>query len=124
MANSPLKVKSSISFFSNQSKVESAVQRATEKALEICGGKAETYAKLICPVRTGNLKNSITHEQSTQEVNTELIGSDVEYAPYVELGHMTSSGSFVSPKPYLKPAVENHKKEYQKIWENELKNIK
>ena len=43
------------------------------------------------------------------------IGTNVEYAPYVELGALGRD-----PKPYLKPAVENHIGEYQKIIEGEL----
>ena len=62
---------------------------------------------------TGRLRNSITHQQ--YDKNTELIGTNVEYAPYVELGHHTSSGKFVAPKPYLRPAAENHGEEYQKV---------
>ena len=53
------------------------------RALEIIGGKAESYAKGLVPVDTGRLRNSITH---TTEGATEVIGSNVSYAPFVELG--------------------------------------
>ena len=45
------------------------------------------------------------------------IGTNVEYAPYQELGtiHMAA-------QPFLKPAVADHANEYRKIFENELKN--
>ena len=45
------------------------------------------------------------------------IGTNVEYAPYQELGtiHMKA-------QPFLKPAVADHANEYRKIIENELKN--
>lgn len=55
------------------------VKAACGRALEICGGVAESYAKLRCPVDTGNLRNSITHQQKDE--TTEVIGSAVEYAP-------------------------------------------
>ena len=50
-------------------------------ALEACGLQAEGYAKLQCPVDTGNLRNSLTHTQEGDR--TEVIGTNVEYAPYV-----------------------------------------
>jgi len=45
-------------------------------------------ARTSCPVKTGHLQSSITHE-ITKATNTEVegrVGSNVEYAPYVELG--------------------------------------
>ena len=89
------------------------VALACRRALEICGGKAEGYAKMLCPVDTGNLRNSITHQQTDE--TTELIGTPVEYAPYVELGTYK-----MSARPYLVPAVENHVDEYRAIITNEL----
>lgn len=58
-----------------------AMREALTVALEMMGQKAEGYAKQICPVDTGNLRNSITHRQEGDD--TEVIGSAVEYAPYV-----------------------------------------
>ena len=56
--------------------VLSKTQEAIDRALEICGGKAESYAKELCPVDTGNLRNSITHQQYDDK--TEVIGTSVE----------------------------------------------
>lgn len=42
-------------------------------------------AKEICPVRTGKLQNSIEENTDKDEL-VATVGSDVEYAPYVELG--------------------------------------
>ena len=96
-----------------------------KRALEICGGTAERYAKELCPVDTGNLRNSITHQQISE--NTEAVGTNVKYAPYVELGHHQEVGryvpaikkklkkSFVAGKPFLRPAAENHSAEYIQI---------
>lgn len=66
-------------FTSNRAEVLAAVSSAKTRALEIMGGKAESYAKQLCPVDTGNLRNSITHQQMDE--NTEAIGTNVEYAP-------------------------------------------
>ena len=92
--------------------VKNAASENIERALEKIGLVAERYAKENCPVDTGRLRNSITHQVSGLEV---YIGTNVEYAPYVELGALGRD-----PKPYLKPAVENHIGEYQKIIEGEL----
>lgn len=116
----------------NTDKVGEELIEACRRALEICGGKAETYAKINCPVRTGNLRNSITHEVA-DDGKSVTIGSAVNYAMFVELGHIQEVGryvpaigrrlknEFVKPRPFLRPAVENHLTEYKSIIENELK---
>lgn len=60
------------------------------------------------------------------------IGSNVYYAPYVELGHHQTPGRFVpqigkrlkaswvQPKPFIKPAVMEHIEEYEQILKNTL----
>ena len=93
--------------------VLSAEQAAKDKALEIIGGKAESYAKKLCPVNTGRLRNSITHQQYDE--NTEAYGTNVEYAPFVELPHHSASGKLIPGKPFLRPAAENHTEEYKQI---------
>jgi len=100
----------------NTDKVGEELIEACRRALEICGGKGETYAKLKCPVRTGNLRNSITHEVANDGKSV-TIGSAVQYSAFVELGT-----SRMKPQPYLRPAIENHIDEYKSIIENELKN--
>ena len=110
----------SVKFIDNCPQCLSAEEKARAKALEIIGGKAESYAKKLCPVDTGRLRNSITHQRF--DAHTEVIGTNVEYAPYVELGHHTQSGSKVAARPYLRPAAENHTAEYRAILENEMKN--
>jgi hypothetical protein len=46
----------------NSDEVVKALKQAILVALETCGLQAENYAKKLCPVDTGNLRNSITHE--------------------------------------------------------------
>lgn len=60
-------------------------------------------------VRTGRLRNSITYGVDTNEPAV-YIGSNVEYAPYVELGT-----SKMRARPFLKPAVENYAEEYKDL---------
>ena len=105
----------SVTFISHVKEALAAEQAARDKALEIIGGKAESYAKKLCPVDTGNLRNSITHGQLNE--NTEIIGTNVEYAPYVELGTVR-----MAARPYLRPAAENHTPEYKAVVESCMKN--
>lgn len=124
----------SVIYNSNVQAAKDAVSAAMARALEICGGKAESYAKELCPVRTGNLRNSITHQQMDEK--TEIVGTNVKYAPFIELGHAQEPGryvpaigkrlkaSFVDPKPFLRPAAENHAAEYRQVIERELAKVK
>ncbi len=62
-----------------------ALESACQRALEKCGLVGEGYAKKLCPVDTGNLRNSITHTVSDGE-KAAYIGTNSEYATYVEMG--------------------------------------
>ncbi len=89
-------------------------------ALELLGLAGEDNAKLEITKlvydtpespnykRTGNLRNSLTHTDNGKD--TVYIGTNVEYAPYVEYGT-----SKMPPRPYLKSALENHFDEYEDI---------
>lgn len=84
-----------------------------EKALKSVALTAEKYAKQDCPVDTGRLRSSITHET---DKNTAYIGTNVEYAPYVEMGT-----SRMRAQPFLEPAMEQHLSEYKEMIETILK---
>jgi HK97 gp10 family phage protein len=127
----------SINFIDNSEEVLSALHEAAERALEKCGLTAEGYAKKATPVDTGNLRNSISHKV---QKDTMFVGTNVEYAPYVEFGtgkyylggrpdpwvykdekgnwHRTSG---IKAKPFIKPSVADHKQQYFDIIEQELK---
>lgn len=105
-----------VEFTDNSKLFINAKDAAVERALEAIGLQAEGYAKMICPVDTGRLRNSITHQKEEKE--TEVIGTNVEYAPYVELGTYRQRA-----QPYLKPAAENHVEEYIEIIKKSLKGI-
>lgn len=123
-----------------------AKDEAVRRAMIQIGMAAETYAKLLCPVGTpestgiegyigGTLRGSITYateEQhssgqapakgsdykmlATPEKERVYIGTNVEYAIYVEMGYLRKE-----PRPYLKPAISNNAAEYKSILERELK---
>ena len=98
----------------NMKELKEAKTEQIAAALEAIGAQVEAYAKLACPVDTGNLRNSITHEQDGDA--TEVIGSAVEYAAYVEMGTQKTKA-----QPYLEPAVTNHTQEYKRIAEEYLR---
>ena len=106
----------SVTIQDHSAEVSTEIKSALLRGLETCGLVAEGYAKKLAPVDTGNLRNSITHTVDEEEPAA-YIGTNVEYAPYQELGtiHMAAH-------PFLKPAVADHANEYRKIIENELKN--
>lgn len=120
----------------NSAEVRAALEQAKARALEIIGGKIESYAKGLVPVDTGALRNSLTH---AVDGDTVIAGSNLPYSAYVELG----TGKDYSPppewiennaprgagikggvkaRPYLRPAVENHIDEYKNVMETELRN--
>lgn len=135
----------------NTDEIIRAVDLAKQRALEIIGGKVERYAKALCPVDTGALRNSITHQVEDDEV---AVGSNMQYAPYIELGtgkHYTPPpgwmesnaprgsgrpepwvykgadgqfhrGYYIKARPYLRPAVENHISDFEEIITEEMKN--
>lgn len=142
----------SVQMEDNSEEVLRRLAEAMGRGLEKIGMKAETYAKNLCRVGTtesvgrwakdgayrgGTLKNSITHAVDGDVLN---IGSNVEYAPYVELGtgpHFKPppewedfdaprgkgvGRAYVKPRAFLRPAIESHADEYREIMENELKN--
>lgn len=93
----------------------------------ILGGKQiQATAKELCPVDTGQLRNSI---EVTEISNGVDIGTNVEYAPYVEYGTGERGDSSVahrqdwngmSPQPFLYPAFEANKENVKVIVENTL----
>lgn len=99
----------------NAQRIADAIDQALARALEEVGLVAEGYAKKACLVDTGRLRNSITHQVRPSEKSV-YIGTNVEYAPYVELGT-----SRMKPQPFLRPAAADHEGTYKKIFESELK---
>lgn len=126
----------------NSEAVLEALKAAALRALERCGLQAEGYAKDLTPVDTGNLRNGITHQVS-EDGREVYIGTNVEYAPYVELGtgvYAEGGGGRPTPwvyqdakgqwhwtrgnpaQPFLKPSVADHAQTYRNIIEDEMKN--
>ena len=99
----------------NTEEAAEGIRLAISRALEEIGLAAEGYAQALTPVDTGTLRNSITHYVDDDE-KAAYIGTNVEYAAYVELGTSRQKA-----QPYLVPAVDNNADVYRAILENELK---
>ena len=101
----------------NSQAVLDALTTNLVKGLQMCGLVGEAHAKALCPVDTGRLRNSISHAHDISKKEAQ-IGTNVEYAPYVELGTRKPKRE---PKYFLKHAAEDHTDEYKSILENALK---
>lgn len=132
---------SDIQINDHSQEVLNALDDAIKRGLIVIGMAAEGDAKKLCPTKSGLLKNSITHALSGDSFNHSYsskdgkktgsfneqvgdkdekavyIGTNVEYAAYVEMGT-----SRTDPQPFLKPAVTDNMDKYKKILEAEIKN--
>ena len=127
------------------SKLDDFADMDLTKPMEQACLLVENDAKRNCPVDTGQLRSSIRHE--IEGVNKEaivgVVGSNVEYAPYVEYGTgiyardnngrktpwaytdlktgktVWTHGSH--PHPYLEPALLANKDNIRKIFREAIK---
>lgn len=80
--------------------------------LEQVTGEVLVDAKALAPVDTGKLRDSLSSEV---EGMTGRVGTDLNYALYVEEGHRVAyrgadgethfTGDVVPPQPFLRPAL-------------------
>lgn len=96
----------------NSTLVGAELEAAVKKALMLCGETAKAYSKKLCPVDTGNLRNSIDYQVSE---STMQIGTNVEYAEYVECGTVKQDA-----QPYLQPALAQNADKYTSIIKSTL----
>jgi len=131
-----------VRIISNRDEVLRRTKDGIMAGLEAVGLEAEGDAKFLCAVETGLLKNSITHGTSGEPINHSYsddageqsgnistvigtaddkevyIGTNVEYAPYVEYGT-----SRMKAQPFLRRALEENKETYAKIIAKALKGV-
>ena len=105
----------SYTYKDNTDEVLSALEKAKKRGLEAIGLVAEGHAKKYeTAVDTGRLRNSISH---TTDDEAAYIGTNVEYAPYIELGARGKDGLH-----FLQKAASNHTDEYKRLMEDSMKN--
>lgn len=135
----------------NSEEVLAELKTAITRALVRMGIQAQSYATDLVPVGTpestgidwyigGLLRQSIQARVDAEGQNV-YIGTNIEYAPYVELGTgkyaeiggsppwvwVDQNGDFhytegVRARPFLRPAINDHKQTYRNIMLDELKN--
>ena len=71
----------SANFIDHSDEVKAAIHAALLQGLEKCGLVGESYAKKLCPVDTGNLRNSITHRVDENK-SAVCIGTNSKYGVY------------------------------------------
>ena len=132
-----------IVFRSKRKEYEKSFEKALQTGLAAVGAEAETNAKREeIQVDTGRLRNSITwatkerggqayqYKDNNEEEYTDVIGSgakegevwigtNVEYAPYIELGVRGKPGLY-----FLRKACQNYAERYKEILEGALKALK
>jgi HK97 gp10 family phage protein len=86
-------------------KIKDVMQKASLDAVKFASQLTVTEAHRLVPVDTGRLKNSITDAVFVDRENNPIgmIGTNVEYAPYVEFGTRR-----MRAQPYLYPAVNKY----------------
>ena len=84
--------------------LDTALAKPQTKAMTAVCIAAQTIASVNCPVKTGRLRASIDYvvvtEGEGQGRTVGYVGSNVEYARFVELGTSRQAA-----QPYLRPAL-------------------
>ena len=100
-----------IKFTSNVNDILRRMEKGKRNALTAIGSSAETHAKDNITaddlIDTGRLRNSISYAVDGEAA---YIGTNVEYAPYLELGTKK-----ITAHHYLKRAATEHKDEYKEL---------
>ena len=134
-------------FKDNSKEYKDLLNQAIRRGLRAVGMTAETYAKSNCPVDTGYARNSITYALSGETADTSsykadrgkngeppktgeyrgtlgeiednyvVIGSNVEYFPFIEEGARGRQALHV-----LRKAATEHREEYENLMKDNLKN--
>jgi HK97 gp10 family phage protein len=79
-------------------------RQAQQDGLEAGARIVETHAKVLCPVDTGFLRNSIQVDSVTPM--EAIIAPHTDYAEYVEFGT-----SRMEAQPYMRPGLDEHEDE-------------
>ena len=134
-------------FKDNSKEYKDLLNQAIRRGLRTIGMRAETHAKENCPVDTGYARNSITYALSGEaaaissyeadrgkkgkppktgkysgttgkiEDNYVVIGSNVEYFPFIEEGARGREARHT-----LRKAATEHREEYENLMKDSIKN--
>jgi HK97 gp10 family phage protein len=97
----------SVQVKNNMPRIQSQLEKALSELIRKTAFSIEARAKSLAPVDTGLLRNSIQTE--IKSPLHAVVGTNVEYAPHQEFGTRFQKG-----KPFMTPAVDAEKKEFEK----------
>ena len=124
-----------MTFIDNRNQGKEALSKATLKYLFQACILVEGQAVLLAPVKYGRLRDSIDYYVDEKEL-VGYVGTDVEYAIYVEFGtgehaengrgrkggwvYMSPDGEFhfttgMEPQPYLRPSFREKKNDLESL---------
>lgn len=101
---------------SNLSKLAAKAPQAASQALLQTARDIAQMAKQLAPIDTGLLQRSYRVEPIDE--NTMQIGTDTEYAPYVEFGTVNQSA-----QPHLTPAFHQNEETFKVRLAEEIKRL-
>jgi len=96
-------------------KMKSLLAEGIEKGLTMAAITVDKSAKVKTPVDTGRLRASIGYEV---ESDTATIGTNVEYATFIEYGH-----SRKAPDGFLRPALDENRGKINKMIADAIKAV-
>lgn len=96
--------------------ISAAIQSALSAALAEMGNNVCASAKAKCPVRTGNLRDSLEVQAGDGYVD---VGTAVDYGKYVELGTCK-----MRAQPYLMPALQENQNGFGEILQRHIGNLR
>lgn len=107
---------SHMKYKSNLKQVSKALEDAQKKSLEAIGKAGEGYVKLLTPVDTGALRDSVNYKVDDKSV---LVGSTLtsEIYPIV----MEKGSSRHTAQPYIHPGIHSNLNVLKKIAERHYK---
>jgi HK97 gp10 family phage protein len=89
------------------------LEREKRVFLEEAGRIVQGQSKRLVPVDSGRLRNSISMDVKR---DVAIVGTNVEYAPYVEYGTRRQSA-----QPYLRPALDMNRKPLTDLWRSHIR---
>ena len=116
-------------FISHRAEKDRALEHAIDIGMEAVAQEGEANAirevtRLVYDtkpspryIRTGDLRKSLSHKYVKSE-KAAYIGTNLEYAPYVEYGNQ-----YVNERPYLRNAGRKYRDQYNQIIKDALREL-
>lgn len=105
-----------VKYTSNRKQVVKAMENANKNMLGAIGRAAEGYVKLMTPVETGNLRDSVSFKVKDDAVYVGSTLTSEDYPIFIEKGT-----SRMPAQPYISTGVKNNLAQLKKIAEGNYK---